>query len=393
MRLWRLAIALMLTLFVGQMIVAQDTGSGDSAGSGEATETDGPVAKRSYKRFITNDLKKSVSKGLKRLAAMQDNAGSFTKDRRGGAQIAITSLAGMAFLANGSNLNKGPYMANVSKIVDFLLTQQDRNNGYISGKSDGSRIHGHGYATTFLAQAFGSDPTNNRIKKALEIAITCIEKGQTRWGGWGYVPDDLTWDEGSTTVCCIQALRAAADAGINVNRGTIQKAVKYMMDSAEVTPYSHEGKSYRGYTFKYSLSNHSSSKSFSLASAGVAVLNGLGVYAKGATWDEHEVGKIYKGSLGWVYAKFVSYKVTATTSTTKWGHFHYTNFYTVQAMWNAPDEAYFEYYFPKIRDLLINQQKQMRSGGWRGSNGEAYGTAFALLVLQVPYQMLPLYAK
>ena len=65
-------------------------------------------------------------------------------------------------------------------------------------------------------------------------------------------------------------------------------------------------------------------------------------------------------------------------------------------MWNAPEEVYFDEYYPKMRDLLIEEQKRnpTNTGGWPSqSYGEAYTTSYALMILQVPYQLLPLFAK
>ena len=77
-------------------------------------------------------------------------------------------------------------------------------------------------------------------------------------------------------------------------------------------------------------------------------------------------------------------------------HFYYAHFYACQALWNAPDEVYFDEYFPKMRDMLVEEQKRnpANNGGWASqSYGEAYTTAYALLILQVPYQILPLYTR
>jgi hypothetical protein len=209
---------------VASLSVAQDGGS-------EADASEAPALRILNKNYATEDMKECVTKGLKRLADLQDSNGAFTRGGQGGVMIAITSLSGLALLASGSTPDKGPYATNIRRTIDWLLATQDRNTGYFTGENDGSRIHGHGYATLFLAQAYGAmegQKDKVRLEKSLQAAVERISKGQTQFGGWGYVPDDLTWDEGSTTVCCIQALRAASDAGIKVEKKTIQNAIKYM---------------------------------------------------------------------------------------------------------------------------------------------------------------------
>jgi hypothetical protein len=410
----RLVTALAIVFVISSMCVAQDEGgeakSGSGSGeaksgeakSGDASDaSDASALRMLNKNYITEDLKASVDKGLKYLAGLQDANGAFTKRGGQNVAIAVTSMSGLALLASGSTPDKGKYSVNIRKAMDYLLGCQDQNSGFFTGSNDGSRIHGHGYATLFLAQLYGSVQNENdkaRLKQALQRAVKCISKGQTQFGGWGYMPTDLTWDEGSTTVCCIQALRAASDAGITVEIKTIQDAIQYMYKIAEKRNFMHDGETHVGYTFKYSLSSGWNSNSYALCAAAVTTLNGIGVYSEGATWKEHDIGKVYKGGLRWLRYKFDDFigRRKSGQGSLDVSHFYYAHFYACQAMWNAPDEVYFDEYYPKMRDLLIEEQKRnpANKGGWPSrSYGEAYTTAYALMILQVPYQLLPLYAK
>lgn len=393
----RIAAALALLLMVSGLCIAQE----EEGGSSEVDPSEAPALRMLNKNYINEDLKRGVEKGLKRLAELQDANGAFTKGGGSNVAIAITGLAGLALAAQGSTPAKGPYANNIRKAMEYLLSCQDINTGFFSGTNDGSRIHGHGYATLFLAQIYGSVEDENekkRLEKSLELAVKCISLGQTPFGGWGYMPTDLTWDEGSTTVCCIQALRAASDAGIKVKKETIQNAIKYMYDIAEKRVFMHNGEEHVGYTFKYSLSSGWNSDSYALCAAAVTTLNGIGVYSEGATWKEHDIGKVYDGGLRWLRYKFDDFigRRKSGQGSLDVSHFYYAHFYACQAMWNAPEEVYFDEYYPKLRDLLLDEQKRnpANNGGWPSqSYGEAYTTAFALCILQVPYQLLPLYAK
>ena len=394
----RLIAAASIVLVVSSLCVAQDEGGGAEPDPSEA-----PALRIMNKNHITEDLKEGVKKGLKRLAAMQDANGAFTKGGGQNVAIAVTGLAGLALLASGSTPEKGPYATHIRKSMEYLLDKQDINTGFFSGADigDGSRIHGHGYATLFLAQLLGSmedDADKKRLEKSLVLAVKCLSLGQTPFGGWGYMPDDLTWDEGSTTVCCIQALRAASDAGIKVKQKTIQMAIKYMYDIAEKRVFMHNGEEHVGYTFKYSLSSGWNSDSYALCAAAITTLNGIGVYSEGATWKEHDIGKVYDGGLRWLRYKFDDFigRRKSGQGSLDVSHFYYAHFYAAQAMWHAPEEVYFDEYYPKMRDLLLEEQKRnpVNNGGWPSqSYGEAYTTAYALNILQVPYQLLPLYNK
>lgn len=401
--LTRLLSTAALVLLASTMMIAQDEGEGETEAGAEADAdaSEAPALRVLNKNHVTEDLKDAVSKGLEGLADLQDANGAFTKGGGDNYAVAVTSLSGLALLASGSTPEKGPYSTHIRRAMDFLLDSQDPNNGYFTGENDASRIHGHGYATLFFAQLYGQlkDPHDKRrVERSISRAVELISKGQTRFGGWGYVPDDLTWDEGSTTVCAIQALRAASDAGITVKNETIANAIEYMYKIADKQVFNHQGEEVVGYTFRYSLSSGSNRDSYALCAAAVATLNGIGVYSEGATWEERDIGRVYDGGLRWLRFKFDDFigRRKAGQSSLDVSHFYYAHFYACQSMWMASEEVYFDEYFPKIRDLLVEEQKgnPANNGTWPSrSYGEAYTTALALNILQVPYQLLPLYAK
>ena len=49
-----------------------------------------------------------------------------------------------------------------------------------------------------------------------------------------------------------------------------------------------------------------------------------------------------------------------------------------------------ENYFPAIRDLLIARQDK-QTGGWTAAAGGDYATAMALIILQMPNRLLPVF--
>src|SRR3954464_15337017 len=61
-------------------------------------------------KHITPQAQASIKKGLDYLAKVQTDDGSYTASPDGRAYpVAMTSLAGMAFLANGNTTSRGPY--------------------------------------------------------------------------------------------------------------------------------------------------------------------------------------------------------------------------------------------------------------------------------------------
>ncbi|HEV2471338.1 MAG TPA: hypothetical protein VGS41_01655, partial [Chthonomonadales bacterium] len=78
-------------------------------------------------------------------------------------------------------------------------------------------------------------------------------------------------------------------------------------------------------------------------------------------------------------------------------HFYYTLYYVTQAMYQVGG-ADWQRWYPSIRDRLVREQDP--DGSWSEYGNEApseagieYATAMAVLVLQVPAGLLPIYQK
>ncbi len=113
-----------------------------------------PDPERSAVELLTPAAQKAIDPGLALLARRQRDDGSFDSDgyRR---NVAVSALAGMAFLSSGSTPDRGPYGKHVSRSVDFLLNHA-QESGFIDvpdARSHGP-MYGHGFATLFLAEAY-----------------------------------------------------------------------------------------------------------------------------------------------------------------------------------------------------------------------------------------------
>jgi hypothetical protein len=319
-------------------------------------------------KHINAPVLKAVRAGLDYLAKSQQADGSWTNDEGGRAYpTAITALAGTAFLANGNTPTRGAYAPQVEKALEFLLGCSTET-GLITGptQDNGQPMHGHGFATMFLACVYGMETKpaqRDRIKAALDKAIRLTAEGQSADGGWTYIPG--SGDEGSVTVTQVQALRAAHNAGLGVPRGTIEQAVRYI--EACSTP---EG------GICYSLRSRGGPR-LAISAAAVATLYNAGQYdAPVANRCLEYVWRHFKDSKNWRHG----------------GHDFYCQLYASQAFYMAGDQ-YWDNYFPAARDQLIAMQDKSE-GSWQGDGvGKAYGTAIALVILQLPYKYLPVYQR
>ena len=341
---------------------------------------------------VTADQKQAVDRGLKWLAANQNEDGSwtakigyklnndynFTSERNG--HVGVTALACMAFLAGGNLPGRGPYGENIERGLNFILgsVQED---GYITRYR--TRMYSHAFATLFLAEIYGMTHREDvRIK--LQKAVDFIVKSQNDEGGWRYVPLARESDM-SIVVCQVLALRAARNIGIRVPKTTIDQAARYVVDSAVTT--SNVGRlthpAYRNEigTFHYQRDSHSRS-SFPLTAAGVTALHGVGIYS-----DE-----LIEAGIDYLNGEISSFN-------NHWGHsrsghyfFWYGHYYGVQAMYTQGGH-HWQNYFTRLRDLLLRMQEP--DGSWpnRSGPGQCFGTAMAVLVLEIPYCFLPIFQR
>lgn len=337
-------------------------------GWGEQEETPLPVSTE-----ITPQTRASIEKGLRWLSRNQSRSGAYGS---GSANVATTAIAGMAFLAGGHLPGRSVYGENVLAAVRYLLKMTNRQ-GYINeGGSLGGRgsgMHGHGYATLFLAEVYGmcsgmdgfrEEDLEEELKEKLGAAILVIENAQSANGGWIYTPV-RSGDEGSVTVTQVQALRAARNAGIRVSKKVIDKAILYVDKSTNNN----------GMT-RYSLSGGGRT-SFALTAAGMSCMNFLG---------EYENPKIRKGLD--VIMKNLPGKKSGVGSWLFYGWY-----YATLATYQAREEKYWKEWYPALRGELMKRQSS--DGSWKGgesrSYGAAFGTGFALQMLQIPNRYLPIY--
>lgn len=191
-------------------------------------------------------VKASVQKGLKWLKSQGERSGDGIRWKSVGYNnqprftVALTSLAGMAFLMEGSTLREGPYSREIRGAAEYVLSKA-QPSGLIGvtglDESDSERyMFGHGYAMLFLASLVGDEDSPKRREKladVLEKAAKYSRDAQTKRGGWGYrsAKEDEGFDEGTMTCVQMQGLRAIRNAGLAVPTVAITDGIKYLKAS------------------------------------------------------------------------------------------------------------------------------------------------------------------
>ncbi len=328
--------------------------------------------------MITRAAQEAIDMGLAYLAREQHADGSFgTMQHRG--NVAITSLAGLAFMSGGHQPGRGKYGQVVKRALEFVLDQENPRDrpGFLHNR--GALLHGpmygHGFATLFLAEAHGmvqGRELRQRLRGTLERAVQLIIKSQNAEGGWRYQPQPADADL-SVTICQIMALRAARNAGIAVPKSVADKCTKYVKECQDL----------RGDGgFRYM--RHGGPTGFARTAAGVVALYSAGVY-KGESVEKglNYLLKNCKPGAGQDNFGFRRQDMLM--------HYYYGHYYAVQAMWTAGGNYWREWY-PAIREELIHHNDHDRTtGSWSDRRiCPHYCTAMACIVLQVPNNYLPI---
>ncbi|HWB21131.1 MAG TPA: prenyltransferase/squalene oxidase repeat-containing protein [Phycisphaerales bacterium] len=309
---------------------------------------------------ITPELTAQVKKGLEYLRNQQNTDGSFGRGRYG-KHVGIAGLCALAFMADGSTPTRGPYSAEISHALDYVLANADET-GLLSTEDTNGPMYSHGFAALFLGEVYGMVPNDHRLRDALVKAVALIVGTQNEEGGWRYNPVPYDADV-SVTICQVMALRSARNAGISVPKTTIDRAVRYIRNCQNP-----DG------GFKYMLQTGGSA--WPRTAAGVASLYYAGIY---------EDDSIDRG------IRYLMTNAFPGSNTIGQAHYYYGHYYAVQAMYLSGGDNWRKWW-PAVRSELLSRQSQ--SGGWLDQNtGGMDATSMALIVLQMPKRYLPIFQR
>ncbi|MFT4688323.1 MAG: hypothetical protein ACJASX_000381 [Limisphaerales bacterium] len=287
-------------------------------------------------------------KGMRFLAETQ-HAGGYWDDNYG-RQPGVVGLAIVSLLAHGDDPNHGPFSKTVHQGLKFILSQQNKETGYI-----GSTMYNHGFATLALAEAYGTveyEGLGRALQKA--VALILVSQKQNPKGGWRYSPESKDAD---TTVSGAQmvALFAARNAGLYVPDAAIDRGLKYFA-SCQTPDGGYGYTSAAGPnaartaigTLVLALAKRKSKPEFKSAFA----------FLKGAPAENH--------------------------------YYHYYLYYASQAFFHASPAEWRKWNLQNIASLGKTQD---RTGSWDGPFGTAFCTSSSLLSLALNYRYLPIYER
>ncbi len=291
--------------------------------------------------------------------------------------VAVTSLTGLAVLGSGHLPREGRYSRLLEGCIRYIVASEQRSfgvgavSGYITdGGESSSRMHGHCYAILLLTQAVGSlsPELDQRVSGVVERGVRVIERAQSREGGWYYEPNNSdNQDEASVTVCALQALRSARDAGFQVAALRIKSAMRYVKRCQ-----------HKDGSVAYAL-NKPEQRTYALTAAAVSTMHAAGVY------DSREL------ALGLEYLqRHLKRRPKDAWNPASEEYPYYSNFYAAQAFYRRGGDLWQNWLTDVRRHLLRTQNAE---GAWESTFGREYATAVALLILEVPLGYLPLFER
>lgn len=307
---------------------------------------------------LTEEASKAIDRGLQYLLKTQKPDGSWDRDGKGDREVAITSLALMAFMANSQFPGFGKYGKELDRAKEFLLKKaRSRDDGFM-----GATMYEHGLATLALSEIWGMSKNkddDDQLQAAVEKAVEVIKRSQNPGGGWRYQPKADGGEDSSVSAMVFIALASARQAGVMVENEVIAKFRKYVKSARD------------GKTGGFSYVPKGNGGTSIPCTAGIAYAGQLA----GLRDTEIITGAI----------RLLNEQENIFNRV---GHYFYCHYYAVQAMVQAGDKEYQKWY-PQIRDALI--AKQLADGSW--SKKEKYGTPMAIIILSTPHKYIPIYQR
>jgi hypothetical protein len=208
----------------------------------------GPASAADKTDPISPQVKQCVDRAVAWLLRQQKPSGYFSEQNEQKVKpgempahsAAMTSLALMGLASVGHVPSdpspEGQAAARALKyVVDNVVPDE---HGYL-GRSDRSRMYGHGIITLMLTEMLGMSvdkDTDEKVHKLCKDGVKLIlyaqriKKNDSNKGGWRYEPQSSDADI-SVSVWQLMSLRAAKNAGLDVPAEAVADAVAYIKRS------------------------------------------------------------------------------------------------------------------------------------------------------------------
>lgn len=329
-------------------------------------------------------VRAAVDAGLKWLAQQQIQSGEEAGGWSAGSYpVAVTSLAGLAFLAHG-HLPTDPEYGHVVRAAMANVRQAQTSDGYLGAR--GRSMYIHAIATLFglsylgMAEDIQAEPELAQwVRRATNLTQQAqqVPKRSFEAGGWRYQPQAMDSDV-SVTSWQLLSLHAARQCGYAIDPKAFPEGLRYV-NSAWIED--EDGNV--GFVYHPSVSVPEPEAGVTGAALGV-----LRLLNQPRDPRETQALKYLDGFP----------PVWRGTKQNK-GYFFFVSFYKSLGYFQQGDAAWREFR-PRIQRVLLDHQAG--DGHWPFPDnskdevtrtGHAYSTAMALLILGIENQYLPMYQR
>ena len=289
-------------------------------------------------------------------------------DREGAgtnADTGITSLAVLAFLANGYSHLEGPYQGVVKNGLEYLVSNQ-ASDGNLAGRAKlFARMYCHSMSLLAISEAYAMTG-DRRLAVPVQRGVNySVDAQDPRDGGWRYQPGDdgdmsqFGWQ--------VLALHSAELAGIDIPRSTKTRMVDFL-NSCCISP-----------------------------SKGIAAYRPKQGPNTTMTAEALVCRHLLKQPVGGKLREEATTRILDQPPTQRRVNMYYW-YYGTMAMYLSGGEEWHRWNQQMKATLLESQIIDGRHKGswqpnglWAGYGGRTYSTAMAALTLEVYYRYLPVY--
>ncbi len=338
------------------------------------------------------EIRGAIARALAWLAKHQDvdAAGGWDADNwmkhapgakgAGGAHydIGVTGLALLAFLNSGytdrGGHNENPFGRSVRAGLWFLSTGQDED-GCFGNRASQHYIYNHIIATNAMVEAYRRT-RNPRFKTPSIKAVKFLLESQNKDSGWRYgvQPGD---SDTSVTSWAVHALRAAEDAGFEVDRSAFSGALKWL---GRMT---NEDTGRVGYLRRGSAPARPEGLVDKFPSESTEAMTAAGLYAKVEAGADPDSLVMQKGAA--LMLRLPPVWKTERIDMVYW-------LYGTRALWRMQHDRWPEWCATLTKTLLTNQKPDgswSPDGPWGPDGGRIYSTAMMAMCLQTVARTLP----
>lgn len=154
------------------------------------------------------------------------------------ADVGVTSLAVLAFLAAGYTHDEGKYATHVDRALTWLVAGQRRDGFLGRGATQCERMYCHAMATYAIAEAFSMQADRGgdvRLREPLRLAVAYIVDTQIgQDGGWRYLKGQTRGDT-SVFGWQLMALKSAELAGVPIPAKCRDDMIRFLRETSTGT--------------------------------------------------------------------------------------------------------------------------------------------------------------